>query len=164
MESLDRPYGDDEQDYRVVEPEVTADAGEAETGGAEPTTDLDDHAGDPAFQAVVEGGGGVAEGFETAEGQLVENIENAPPADLTADAFDLADPGTDVDEDAAADVEKVLDDADPGDATAIPRDEEARRATATYGEPDQVDVTEVVRDPEEGPDDPGQGPGVAFDR
>ena len=31
MESLDRPYGDDEQDYRVVEPEVTSDAGEAET-------------------------------------------------------------------------------------------------------------------------------------
>ena len=41
---------------------------------------------------------------------------------------------------------------------------EAESGTATYGEADQVDVNEVVRDPDEGPDDPGAGPGVAHDR
>jgi hypothetical protein len=35
---------------------------------------------------------------------------------------------------------------------------------AVYGEPDEVDPTEVTRDPREGPDDPGAGPGVAADR
>ncbi len=43
-------------------------------------------------------------------------------------------------------------------------EEEAERATAAYGEPDEVDPTEVVRDPSEGPDDPGAGPGIAADR
>lgn len=41
---------------------------------------------------------------------------------------------------------------------------ESDRGTATYGEADQVDVNEVVRDPEAGPDDPGAGPGIAHDR
>src|SRR4051795_6105696 len=110
MESLDRPYGDDEQDYTTVNPEAD---GVEETDRAElPTIDEDPHVHDPAFQAVEEAGGGVSEGFEAAEGQLIENIENAPDADRTADAFDLEDPGTDVDEDAADDVEKTLDDAD----------------------------------------------------
>jgi hypothetical protein len=162
MESLDRPYGDDEQDYTTVNPE-TDDAEESPRSDL-PTVDEDEHVHDPAFQAVEEAGGGVSEGFETAEGQLIENIENAPDADRTADAFDLDDPGTDVDEDVADDVEKVLDDADPGDAIAAPHDQEALRSTAEYGEPDEVDTTEVVRDPDEGGDDPGTGPGIAFDR
>ena len=162
MESLDRPYGDSEQDYTTVEPEAPADAADEIT--PLPTVDDDPRRGDPAFQAVEEAGGGVSEGFEAAEGQLVANIENAPEADRTVDGFDLDDPGTDVDEDAAGDVQKVLDDADPGDAPAAPRDQEALRSTAVYAEPDQVDVTEVVRDPAEGEDDPGAGPGVAFDR
>src|SRR5687767_2726598 len=114
MESLDRPYGDDEEAYRTVEPELTPDTGEVEPT-PNPTTDMDDHAGDPAFEAVVEGGGGVSEGFEVAEGQLVENIENAPDADRTPDAFDAADPGTDVDEDVADDVAHTIEDHDPGD-------------------------------------------------
>ena len=164
MESLDRPYGDDEEAYRTVEPELTSETGEPEAPTANPTTDMDDHAGDPAFEAVVEAGGGVSEGFEVAEGQLIENAENPPEADLTADAFDPDDPGTGVDEDVANDVAHALEDNDPGDAPAAPRDDEARQAGAVYGEPDQVDVTEVVGDPDEGPDDPGQGPGVAFDR
>jgi hypothetical protein len=37
-------------------------------------------------------------------------------------------------------------------------------STGLYGEPDEVDPTEVVSDPEEGPDDPGEGPGLAPDR
>lgn len=168
MESLDRPYGDDEEAYRTVEPELTRELGdEGEDRVTPPTIDGDDRASDPAFQAVVEGGGGVSEGFEVAEGQLVENIENAPEADRTTDGFDLEDPGTDVDEDMAGDVAKTLDDADPGDATAVPHDQEVLRSTAEYGEPDQEDVTEVVRDPSEERehgDDAGAGPGVAFDR
>ena len=45
---------------------------------------------------------------------------------------------------------------------------EAERDPATYGEPDEEDVTEVVRDPESdrkaGDDDPGAGPGIAAER
>jgi hypothetical protein len=167
MESLDRPYGDDDEAYRTVDPELTSDMDEDPPESSLPTTDLDDHARDPAFQAVEEAGGGVSEGFEIAEGQLIDNIANAPDADRTVDGFDLDDPGTDVDEDMAGDVTKTLQDSDPGDAPAAPRDDEARRATVAYGEPDQVDVTEVVRDPDaeaEHGDDPGAGPGVAFDR
>jgi hypothetical protein len=41
---------------------------------------------------------------------------------------------------------------------------EADEATAVYGEPDELDPTEVVRDPREDEDDPGAGPGVAADR
>lgn len=41
---------------------------------------------------------------------------------------------------------------------------ESDEAGAVYGEPDEVDPTEVVRDPREDEDDPGAGPGVAADR
>src|SRR5690349_15508575 len=141
MESLDRPYGDDETDYVTVEPELTGkpDEAEEEIPGV-----------DPAEQPVAEGGGGQAEGFEQTEEQLIDNVENAPPADRTLDGFDPDAPDQDVDEDVADDVAKVIEEHDPGDATAVPRDEEARRATAVYGEPDELDVTEVVRDPDEG--------------
>lgn len=47
---------------------------------------------------------------------------------------------------------------------AFTPEEEADRASAAYGEPDEVDPTEVVRDPREGDDDPGAGPGIAPDR
>jgi hypothetical protein len=43
-------------------------------------------------------------------------------------------------------------------------EEESDRADVVYGEPDEVDPTEVVRDPREGDDDPGAGPGMAPDR
>src|SRR3954451_24590571 len=103
MESLDRPYGDDEQDYTTVTPE--ADDAEESRRSDLPTVDEDENVHDPAFQAVEEAGGRASGGFGTAEGQLIENIENAPDADRTADAFDLDDPGTDVEEDVADDVE-----------------------------------------------------------
>ena len=41
---------------------------------------------------------------------------------------------------------------------------ESDEVTAAYGEPDEIDPTEVVRDPAEGEDDPGAGPGIAADR
>jgi hypothetical protein len=43
-------------------------------------------------------------------------------------------------------------------------EEESDRADAVYGEPDEVDPTEVVRDPREEGEDPGEGPGLAADR
>ncbi len=34
-----------------------------------------------------------------------------------------------------------------------------------FDEPDEIDVTETVRDPEAGPgEDPGEGPGISHDR
>src|ERR687883_184324 len=47
------------------------------------------------------------------------------------------------------------------EADAFPAEEESDRSDAVYAEPDEVDPTEVVRDPREGRDDPGAGPGLA---
>jgi hypothetical protein len=41
---------------------------------------------------------------------------------------------------------------------------ESDLSTASYGEPDEVDITETVSDPDESEDDPGRGPGVSHDR
>jgi hypothetical protein len=44
-------------------------------------------------------------------------------------------------------------------------EESAGEGDAVSGEPDQIDVTETVRDPEAGTDeDPGEGPGISHDR
>jgi len=53
--------------------------------------------------------------------------------------------------------------SDPA-ADAFTPEAESDRSTAVYGEPDEVDPTEVTSDPSEGPDDPGEGPGLAADR
>jgi hypothetical protein len=47
---------------------------------------------------------------------------------------------------------------------AFPPEGERAGPAPAFGEPDEVDPTEVVRDPEEGPEDPGQGPGLAPER
>ena len=40
-------------------------------------------------------------------------------------------------------------------------EESAGEGDAVFGEPDEIDVTETVRDPEAGPgEDPGEGPGM----
>src|SRR4051812_17769476 len=188
-EALDRPYGDQETDYVVLEPEgpdaeptestgdLVADeeaaaAAEARAiGGASvsdeiSSPDFDTSGPDPAFEAVDQAGGGQAEGFEESEALLIDHAENPPEPELTADGFDLDDPGTDVDPDWEDTVAKDLSDLERTDegALAQPRDEAARRATGRAGEADEVDTTEVTFDPEEGPEDPGRGPGVAFDR
>src|SRR3954451_17082932 len=126
MESLDRPYGDDETDYVTVEPELTGKAD-------------DEPEADTADRALREAGEGEAEGFEETEAQLIDNIENAPDADRTLDGFDLDAPDTDVEEDVADEVAKVIDDHDPGEAVAAPRNDEARSASIVYGEPDELD-------------------------
>jgi hypothetical protein len=50
------------------------------------------------------------------------------------------------------------------DVNAPEPEVESDFSTAAYGEPDEVDPTEVVADPNQGDDDPGAGPGVAHDR
>ena len=76
MEASDR----DPVDERRVQDEERAAAEEAgDIGGRAGDEDLD-----PAERPVVEGGGGVAEGFEQAEEQLIENAghgEGNPAAD-----------------------------------------------------------------------------------
>jgi hypothetical protein len=48
---------------------------------------------------------------------------------------------------------------------AFTPEERSDESGAVYGEPDEIDPTEVVRDPEAGEDeDPGEGPGIAADR
>jgi hypothetical protein len=189
-EQLDRPYGDQDDDYLVVDPEgpkaesgeptgdlVTdeerAAAAEARAIGGTPadddpeSPDYEWHGRDPAFAPVEEAGGGQAEGFEQAEALLIEHAGVPPDADLTADAFDLDDPGTDVDPDAASDVAIELSQLDRDDEGVIAQeqpDEEARRATGEPGEGDEVHSSEVTSDPDEGPDDPGKGPGITWER
>jgi hypothetical protein len=61
----------------------------------------------------------------------------------------------------------LVEEAAHGDERRYPLDDEFPEeddAGVVYGEPDELDPTEVVRDPREGEDDPGAGPGVAADR
>jgi hypothetical protein len=189
-DQLDRPYGDQESDYVVIRPDdptpavpepagpsdVEAEqealaAAEARAIGGAPvsdetgTPDFDVDRPDPAYVPVEQAGGGQAEGFEQAEALLIEHAENPPEPELTADGFDLADPSTDVDEDVADAVAKDLSDLDRGDGViAQPPDREALRASGESGEADEVHSSEATWDPEAGPDDPGRGPGLTFER
>ena len=119
------PAGDDSLAARE---EQAAAEEAAAIGGPAP-----DYEGDEEMRAVHEGGGGVAEGFEQSEQELVEAAghgerRHAPSED------------------------------------AFPGEERADEATVEYGEPDEVDPTEVVSDPEVGRDDLGAGPGLASER
>src|SRR3954470_3962501 len=167
-DQLDRPYGDQESDYVTIEPEApgadpapqsgdlvadeeAAAAAEARAIGGVPgadeigDVDFDPASSDPAWEPVEQAGGGQAEGFEESEALLIEHAENPPEPELTADGFDLDDPGTDVDPDWEDTVAKDLSDLERTDegALAQPRDEAARRATGRAGEADEVDTTEV---------------------
>jgi hypothetical protein len=118
--------------------EDEADEAGAEAGriGGKRTRDLDpDHPHDPAMEAVYEGGGGDAEGFEMAEEELREHAEHGPSKPETQVRV-------------REEIDRETEEPDP----------------AVYGEPDEVDVTEVTRDPREGRDDPGAGPNIAADR
>lgn len=123
-EHADRPDAD-----RLAEEEAAAAAAEAASiGGPPPDDGLD-----PAHRPVVEAGGGVAEGFEQTEEQLVEQASHGSLGAYPAES-------------------------------AFPPEPEGERSTVVYGEPDEVDPTEVVSDSREGDDDPGAGPGLAADR
>ena len=111
---------------------------EEEAAAADAARHIGGEAGDekdwsPEMRPVYEAGGGEAEGFETAEDDLIDNASHSDGrGDPEADAF---------------------------------RPEvESDRATTEYGEPDEEDVTEVTRDPDSGPDDPGEGPTISADR
>ena len=120
----------------LAEEEAQAAAAEAGAIGGVPTRDLEeDLPHDPAMEPVYEAGGGEAEGFEMAEEELREHAEHGP-----------ARPETQIR--VREEVDRLTEEEDP----------------AIYGEPDQVDVTEVTSDPREGPDDPGADPHVAHDR
>ena len=70
-------------DDPVAAEEEAAAAEAAAIGGPAPDEDVD-----PAARPVVEGGGGVAEGFEEAEAALIDNAEHGDgTADPLADAF-----------------------------------------------------------------------------
>jgi hypothetical protein len=120
----------------LAEEEAQAAAAEARKIGGRPTRDLDeDMPHDPAMDPVYEGGGGEAEGFELAEEELREHSEHGPGKPETQVRV-------------REEIDRETEEPDP----------------ASYGEADEVDVTEVTRDPREGRDDPGAGPGVAHDR
>lgn len=125
------------EDYDpLAEEEAQAAAEEARKIGGRPTRDLEeDIPHSEAMRPVYEGGGGEEEGFELAEEELIEHAEHGP-----------AKPETQVR--VREEVDRESEEVDPG----------------VYGEADEVDVTEVRRDPREGPDDPGAGTDVAFDR
>jgi hypothetical protein len=47
---------------------------------------------------------------------------------------------------------------------ALAPEAESDRSSAEYGDPDNLPSSEVVDDPETGPDDPGEGPGLSQER
>jgi hypothetical protein len=122
-------------DPLVREEEEAAAAEAGSIGGRAP--EYDDEEGDPVDEedrALIEGGEGVEEGFETAERDLRETASHSE---------NRYDPEI----------------RDFGD------EESAGEGDAVSGEPDEIDVTETVRDPEAGPgEDPGEGPGISHDR
>jgi hypothetical protein len=119
----------DPRDEDLVEHEEEAAAAEAAAIGGEPP----EYEGDEADRAVEEGGGGVAEGFEEAESELIDAASHGGPRHSPLD--DEFTPEVESDESGAA-----------------------------YGEPDEIDPTEVVSDPDEDDEDPGEGPGIAAER
>jgi hypothetical protein len=65
---------------------------------------------------------------------------------------------------------QLVEQASHGDAAGNPEADaftpevESDRVTAVNADADEVEVTEVVRDPGEGFDDPGRGPGITSER
>jgi hypothetical protein len=114
------------QDPSVEEAEREAAAEAAAVGGPAPDDGVSEEE-----RPLVESGQGVAEGFEQAEGELIDRAEHGDGGYAGAAAFE-------------------------GES------EDAR--AAVHGEPDEIDTTEKVRDPREGPDDPGAGPGLSAER
>jgi hypothetical protein len=146
--SMDRDAGAAE-DPLVRREESAAAAEAARIGGPAPETE-----GDEANRPVEEAGGGEAEGFEIAERELVEQASHGEQRwSPEADAFP---PEGEPDRPGAVSDEAPVEDLAP--------EGRGDRVAPAYGEPDEVDPTEVVRDPREGPDDPGEGPGLAAER
>jgi hypothetical protein len=128
-------FEDTPEDPLVRQEEDAAAAEAGSIGGRAP--EYDDEEGLPVDEeerALLEGGEGVEEGFETAERDLRETASHSENR-YDPEARDFGD------------------------------EESAGEGDAVSGEPDEVDVTETVRDPESGPgEDPGEGPGISHDR
>jgi hypothetical protein len=128
-------FEDTPEDPLVRQEEDAAAAEAGSIGGRAP--EYDDEEGLPVDEeerALLEGGEGVEEGFETAERDLRETASHSENR-YDPEARDFGD------------------------------EESAGEGDAVSGEPDEVDVTETVRDPEAGPgEDPGEGPGISHDR
>ena len=101
---------------RLAEQEAAAAAAEAASiGGPPPDDDLD-----PAERPVVEAGGGVAEGFEQAEEQLVEKATHASPGGDPADAAFTPEP----EGDRSTAVHGEADEIDPTGVVRDPREDD----------------------------------------
>lgn len=121
----------------LADEEAAEAAAEAGAIGGRPTRDLEAELEiDESMRAVYEGGGGEAEGFEMAEAELIEHAQQGP-----------AKPETQIH--VREEVDRETEEPDP----------------AVYGEADEIDVTEVTRDPDADPrDDDGPDPHAAHDR
>jgi hypothetical protein len=121
----------------LAEEEAEAAGAEAAAIGGKPTRDLDaDLDIDESMRPVYEAGGGEEEGFEMAEAELIEHATQGP-----------AKPETQIH--VREEIDRETEEEDP----------------AVYGEADEIDVTEVTRDPNPDPrDDPGPDPHIAHDR
>jgi hypothetical protein len=110
---------------RLAEEEADAAAAEARAIGGRPTRDLEPGLSNvgDAMKPVYEAGGGDQEGWEMAEEELREHAEQGP-----------AKPEAQV-------------------RVRAERDAEESEGHAVYGEPDEMDVTEVVQDPNRDPRD-----------
>jgi hypothetical protein len=128
-------FEDTPEDPLVRQEEDAAAAEAGRIGGRAP--EYDDEEGDPASEA---------------ERAVIESGEGVEEGFETAER-DLRE--------TASHSENRYDpeDVDFGD------EESAGEGDAVSGEPDEIDVTETVRDPEAGPgEDPGEGPGISHDR
>jgi hypothetical protein len=123
---------------------------QSETGDPERSEpDADREAAAAAAEAAAIGGPNPNEDLDPAERPLAEAGEGE------AEGFELAERdliGQASHEDVGV----------PPTEAAFGAEEEG--AESVYGEPDEIDPTEVVSDPREDDDDPGAGPGLAADR
>jgi hypothetical protein len=94
MEGRPRGFSREDRDPDIE----TSDIGELEDEAFR-TVDgaQSDEPADPAFQAVIEAGGGVSEGFEQAEAELVDNAADDDPASLDRILDDAGEPEEDED-------------------------------------------------------------------
>ena len=97
--------------------EVRGDAGARDLVGGGDASALvdgvygDDEPVDPAYEAVIEAGGGVAEGFEQSEAALIENATDSEGS--TRDIlFDAIDEDLDIDDDIYGDADELGGDFD----------------------------------------------------
>lgn len=120
-----------------------------------PAPDDDALVRDEEEAAAIEAGGIGGMDPETEADEATRPVEEAGGGE--AEGFEQAE--RDLGERAAHGEERSTPETD-----AFAGEKESDRASVAYSEPDEVDPTEVVSDPEEGSDDPGQGPGIASER